>query len=454
MPTMTTAETVSFYARIIIPTTATFSHSARHQRVTEVVTAMGLGHVSKTPVGGTLAGGLMLRGLSGGERKRLAVAVGILAAPAVVFLDEPTSGLDSFAALSVMGHLQKMADTQGQTIISTIHQPRFGIWSMFKTMTLLANGRLMYTGPTADMVGWFGSLGFCYDPSCHGVSSDWALDLVAVGFNKPKEYFGHSIRDEEDLDRIAAAFLERYLSQGPKGRLGLQEQGPQGWKEGGGLRDEGRLLGSGNVQLICEVLEAGDSGDVEKGTRGIMGQQQREQQQQQHCKEHESSGARQAPADSASSSSSSSSYASNPKTSDDNSTSSSHTTQAYRTGWWAQCWCLLLRELLVVTRNPYDVAGRTLTFCWVGILQGLLFFNTPQEGSSFRSRMNLVFCVLVIQTLLPYASVGLYSADKKLYIGDAASKLYRPSSYYLAKVCQGKCCWPLSSFMIDVHNIR
>jgi ABC-type multidrug transport system ATPase subunit len=73
----------------------------------------------------------MMRGLSGGERKRLSIAAGILAAPAVLFLDEPTSGLDSFAALSVMGYLQRMARAAEHIIISTIHQPRNAIWQMF-----------------------------------------------------------------------------------------------------------------------------------------------------------------------------------------------------------------------------------------------------------------------------------------------------------------------------------
>jgi ABC-type ATPase involved in cell division len=99
VPTMTTMETMRFYAAIILPDS--MGRAGRRQRVEEVLSAVGLGTHHKTLVGGVLPGGLMLRGLSGGERKRLSIAAGILAAPSVVFLDEPTSGLDSFAALTV-----------------------------------------------------------------------------------------------------------------------------------------------------------------------------------------------------------------------------------------------------------------------------------------------------------------------------------------------------------------
>lgn len=85
-------------------------------------------------VGGTLPGGIILRGLSGGERKRLSIANGIMSTPCIVFLDEPTSGLDSFAALSVMSYMRSMA-AGGQTVLSTIHQPRAAIWALFDTVS-------------------------------------------------------------------------------------------------------------------------------------------------------------------------------------------------------------------------------------------------------------------------------------------------------------------------------
>jgi ABC-type lipoprotein export system ATPase subunit len=99
VPVMTTLEVMQFYAGIILP--RDWTTARRAARVNEVLTDMGLAHAHKTLVGGQSPGGLMHRGLSGGERKRLSIATGILAAPSVVFLDEPTTGLDSFAALTV-----------------------------------------------------------------------------------------------------------------------------------------------------------------------------------------------------------------------------------------------------------------------------------------------------------------------------------------------------------------
>jgi len=99
VPVMTTKEVMQFYAGIILP--RSWGSVRRAARVEEVLQEMGLVHTQHTLVGGESPGGLLLRGLSGGERKRLSIAAGIIAAPSVVFLDEPTTGLDSFAALTV-----------------------------------------------------------------------------------------------------------------------------------------------------------------------------------------------------------------------------------------------------------------------------------------------------------------------------------------------------------------
>ncbi|KIY99385.1 hypothetical protein MNEG_8579, partial [Monoraphidium neglectum] len=196
VPVMTTVEVMQFYAGIILP--RSWSKARRAARVEEVLQEMGLAHATKTLVGGTSPGGLMHRGLSGGERKRLSIAAGILAAPSVVFLDEPTTGLDSFAALTVMGFMKRMARDNGHIVIASIHQPRSAIWSMFDTVTLLSCGRLMYTGICDGLVEFFHTIGFDYDANLHGVVSDWALDLVACGSHKPKKFYGHTITSKDE----------------------------------------------------------------------------------------------------------------------------------------------------------------------------------------------------------------------------------------------------------------
>lgn len=66
-----------------------------------------------------------------------------------------------------------------------------GVFACLQRVTLVSKGRLMYHGPINDMVPWFDSLGYNdFDPAKHGVPSDWALDLVAIGFTKPLAYYG------------------------------------------------------------------------------------------------------------------------------------------------------------------------------------------------------------------------------------------------------------------------
>ncbi|CAI9101373.1 OLC1v1038679C1 [Oldenlandia corymbosa var. corymbosa] len=89
-------------------------------------------------------------GLSTEQRKRLTIAVELVANPSIMFLDEPTTGLDARAAAIVMRAVKNVADT-GRTIVCTIHQPSIGIFEKFDELILLKpGGRMMYYGPLGE----------------------------------------------------------------------------------------------------------------------------------------------------------------------------------------------------------------------------------------------------------------------------------------------------------------
>ena len=80
----------------------------------------------------------MLKGISGGEKKRTSIGYELLTNPSVLFLDEPTSGLDSTSALKVVQYLREECE-RGMAIIATIHQPSYEIFKSFDKVQVLSN---------------------------------------------------------------------------------------------------------------------------------------------------------------------------------------------------------------------------------------------------------------------------------------------------------------------------
>ena len=95
-----------------------------------------------------------IKGISGGERRRLAFACELITNPSLLFCDEPTSGLDSFMAMSIVDCMQKLAQ-QGKTIICTIHQPSSEVFSKFDRLCLMAEGRMAFMGQTREALDFF-----------------------------------------------------------------------------------------------------------------------------------------------------------------------------------------------------------------------------------------------------------------------------------------------------------
>jgi ABC-type proline/glycine betaine transport system ATPase subunit len=90
-----------------------------------------------------MCGNEVIKGLSGGQRKRVSVGLELLTNPAVLFLDEPTSGLDSKVAEDVVRLLQGIAKS-GRIVICTTHQPNFQVFNLFTRLLMLSKGRVVY----------------------------------------------------------------------------------------------------------------------------------------------------------------------------------------------------------------------------------------------------------------------------------------------------------------------
>ena len=100
-----------------------------------------------------------IKGISGGEKKRVNIGNELITNPYIMILDEPTTGLDSVNAVRVGLLLQELAHDEGRTVICTIHTPSSELFDLFDDLLLLAKGHVIYHGPRDDAIAYFAAAG-------------------------------------------------------------------------------------------------------------------------------------------------------------------------------------------------------------------------------------------------------------------------------------------------------
>jgi len=107
----------------------------------------------------TFIGNAMIKGISGGQRKRTSVGVELITQPSLLFLDEPTSGLDSHTAYNLVKLLRDIASSNA-TILCTIHQPSSEVFFLFDSCIFLKEGQILYQGAVKTLTQHFSKFGY------------------------------------------------------------------------------------------------------------------------------------------------------------------------------------------------------------------------------------------------------------------------------------------------------
>lgn len=171
------------------------------ERIEGLCGLMGLEEHMKKIVGGDG----VVRGISGGQRKRVNVLMELLHKPELLFLDEPTSGLDSVTSMEMITYLKTLSQEEDTTIVMTIHQPRMEIFNTMDMLCLMGKGgKLIYYGPALGATSYLNQFPSALSLTPTNMSSptpafinpaDYVLDVLGdeqTSTNEWKERFRKS----------------------------------------------------------------------------------------------------------------------------------------------------------------------------------------------------------------------------------------------------------------------
>ena len=190
METLTPRETLEFAAALRLSQNQQYNN-ARIEKLVEEMKIEGIQN--------NLLGNYISKSISGGERKRVAIACELITDPPLLFLDEPTSGLDSYTAELIVQILINQS-RKGHTIICTLHQPSYRMFHNFDRLILMTSGSIIYQAPPKYAVKYFKKIGFPAPKSIN--PADYFLEILHT-----KNRFNLSTYEKSTLNIIKDAYI-------------------------------------------------------------------------------------------------------------------------------------------------------------------------------------------------------------------------------------------------------
>jgi len=427
MSTLTVYETILNSALLRLPRDMNFQ--AKDKRVVEVMAQLGINGIRDQLIGTSEDNGI--RGISGGEKRRVSIACELVTSPSILFLDEPTSGLDSFNAYNVVECLVKLAKNYRRTVIFTIHQPKSNIVALFDQLVLLAKGRCIYSGPFERCQAYFDMQGYPCPPGFN--IADYLVDLTVHADQRrafpeddnavPQAASSSSAAPKNNVDRlrprkrgssIREEQAQKFFTKKPSNHSidpGFNEDGvmmsddlelrpslddnaetdallPPSVKKD--MTDLDVLINAYNASDIAkEIQEEIDTanspspdGNANGNGQGLGG---------------EGKGFR-------------------------------------RVGWIGQFMILSARTWKNLYRNPLLMLAHYAISIVLACLCGYLFFGVRDDISGFQNRLGLFFFILALFGFSTLTSLNVFAAERTLFLRERANGYYSPITYFSAKV--------------------
>lgn len=365
----------------------------KEEVIQEILETLGLAEHRKT----------MTSNLSGGQKKRLSIALELVNNPPIMFFDEPTSGLDSSSCFQCISLLKTLA-RGGRTIICTIHQPSARLFEMFDALYTLAEGQCVYQGSTSQLVPFLSSLGLnC--PSYHNPAS-FIIEVSCGEYGDNIKNLVNAIRNGKHDVRDGYAFPEKEVLNNTSSKDAEASQGQS--------TDSANLKDKNDINYVEDKFSDEKSSDKSNG--GII-----------------------------------TSYAKNDilkqnevailvdADKKDNVTTSLldetlvATPERYPTSEIKQFWIILKRALLFSRRDWTLMYLRLFAHILVGFLIGALYYDIGNDATKVLSNLGFLFFNMLF---LMYTSMTItilsFPLELPVLLKENFNRWYSLKSYYLA----------------------
>ncbi|CBZ52096.1 putative ABC transporter [Neospora caninum Liverpool] len=360
---------------------------------------LGLERVARQRVGNTV-----VRGVSGGQKRRLVIGRALVTNASLAFCDEPTSGLSSTDAEALMLGIREVAKTCCVSFLVVIHQPRVEVFELFDEILLLAQGRCLYNGPRSQMEAYFSALGFPLPP-----------------YVNPAEFYMELTAENATVERLATAYAAQ-AERASRGETGVSSRP--------GAAVSGALLGGIPARESEESRHTGEEERQRKADRDEADAGQTAGERSFLVKEEER---------------------------DDDATqdrrksiaASLAGTQALVTalhevpgtrrplpGFYGQFLILTHRSLTLAWRDRNVVYMVACSALLAATLTAILFFNVYRE-KAIMYHLSALFLVSLSLASIPSVNMAMYLEKKVSYLYESSDGFYAAGPYLLSEMTTG-----------------